>query len=80
MVLASGLATILMALLVITGPDESGVDLDRGIGLWLSAISTVVVLVGSIMNYTESGGSLSDLKDPDKLKGAFGVGGEHPQP
>ncbi len=78
---ATGLATLLMLLLVLTGPDKSGVDLDRAIGLWLSFLATIVALVGAVMNFTESGGNLADLKDPNKLKGAFGKdGGSTPPP
>jgi len=71
MVLAAGLATLLMLLLIITGPDSNGADLGRGIGLWLSFISTVVVFVGSLMNFTDAGGDLKDLTDFKKIKGSF---------
>lgn len=71
MVLASALATLLMLLLIITGPDKSGVDLDRAIGLWLAFISTIVTLVGSLMNFTAGGGDLKDLTDFKKIKGSF---------
>jgi hypothetical protein len=71
MVLASALATLLMLLLIITGPDKSGVDRDRAIGLWLAFISTIVTLVGSLMNFTAGGGDLKDLTDFKKIKGSF---------
>lgn len=76
MVLASLAATALMTLLVLTGPDQSGVDLGRGAGLWLSYVSTVVVLGGSVMEYTTTGGHLADLTDIDKLKESFRQDGE----
>jgi len=71
MVLASGLATLLMLLLMITGPDKSGVDLGRAIGLWLAFISTIATFVGSLMNFTGAGGDLKDLTDFKKIKGSF---------
>jgi hypothetical protein len=73
-VLATGIATILMLLLIILGPDESGVDLKPTIGLYLAFISTVVAFVGSIMAFTSGGGNLKDLTNVDKLKDSFGQG------
>lgn len=71
MVLASALATLFMLLLMITGPDKSGVDFGRAIGLWLSFIATIVTLAGALMNFTGSGGDLKDLTDFKKIKGSF---------
>jgi len=71
-VLATGLATVLMLLLVILGPDDSGVDLKPALGLWLAFISTVVAFVGSLMAFTGGGGNLKDLTDVNKLKDSFG--------
>jgi hypothetical protein len=71
-VLATALATILMLLLIIMGPDESGVDFEPAIGLWLAFISTIVALVGSIMSFQSGGGNLKDLTDVEKLKKGFG--------
>ena len=77
----SAIATVLMLLLVITGPDKEGIDFDRAIGLWLSFLATIAVFAGSIMNLTESGGSLKDLTDVDKSKDSFGSsGGSTPPP
>jgi hypothetical protein len=64
-----------MVLLMITGPDKEGVDLDRALGLWLSFLATIAVFAGSVMNLTESGGNLKDLTDVNKLKDSFGSGG-----
>ncbi|MEZ5297974.1 MAG: hypothetical protein R2697_17385, partial [Ilumatobacteraceae bacterium] len=69
---ATGLASLLMLFLIITGPDKEGIDLGRGIGLWLSAISTFVATAGAVMSFTAAGGDLKDLTDPNKLKAAFG--------
>ena len=79
----SAIATVLMLLLIITGPDKEGVDFDRALGLWLSFLATIAVFAGSIMNLTESGGNLKDLADVNKLKDSFGAsgsGGSTPPP
>lgn len=74
-VLASAVATVLMLLLVIMGPDESGFDLKPAIGLYLSLIATIASLAGSVMAFQAGGGNLNDLKDINKLKDSFGQGG-----
>lgn len=71
-VVATGVATILMLLLVIMGPDDSGVDFKPAFGLWLSFISTVVSLAGAVLSFQDSGGNLKDLTDVEKLKKGFG--------
>jgi nucleoside recognition membrane protein YjiH len=71
-VLATSLATILMLLLIILGPDDSGLDFKPAIGLWLAFISTVVALAGSVMSFQSGGGNLKDLTDVEKLKKGFG--------
>ncbi len=71
LVLAGGLATLLMLLLVLTGPDKSGVDLGRASGLWLSFAATIVAFVGTLLNFTGSGGDLKDLTDFKKIKDSF---------
>jgi hypothetical protein len=73
----SALSTLLV-LIRFTGPghgapDESG--LDRGIGLILALIAAIAALVGSFMGFKESGGDFNDLKDMNKIKGAFQGGG-----
>lgn len=73
-VLATGIATVLMLLLVILGPDDSGVDLKPAIGLWLALIATLVSLAGSVMAFTAGGGNLKDLTDVNKIKDGFGQG------
>lgn len=74
-VLASAVATVLMLLLVIMGPDDSGFDLTPAIGLYLSLIATIASLAGSVMAFQAGGGNLNDLKDINKLKDSFGQGG-----
>ncbi len=71
-VLATAVATILMLLLIVMGPDDSGVDFKPAFGLWLSFISTVVALAGSVLSFQSGGGNLKDLTDVDKLKKGFG--------
>ncbi len=73
-VLATGIATILMLLLVILGPDESGVDLKPAFGLWLAFAATLASLAGSVMSFTAGGGNLKDLTDVNKIKDGFGQG------
>jgi hypothetical protein len=50
-------------------PDE--IDVGRAAGLWLSTIAGIVATAGAVMKFKESGGSMADLRDPDKLRGAF---------
>mgnify|MGYP001194400279 CR=1 FL=1 len=50
-------------------PDE--VDIGRAIGLWLCTIAGIVATVGAAMKFRESGGDFADLRDPNKLRGAF---------
>jgi hypothetical protein len=76
-VLASALATLLMLIrLILGGGDESGIDLDRGTGMYVAFVAAVVSLVGAVMGFKASGGDLNDLKDFGKIKGAFDKGGE----
>jgi hypothetical protein len=77
LLLGTGLATLLMLIRLIIGAgDEAGFDLDRGAGMWIAFIAAAIAFAGAVMNYTQSGGKLSDLTDMDKMRGAFkGVGG-----
>jgi hypothetical protein len=81
-VAATALAALLVLLRFIApglgedAADELGdVDYGRGIGLWLCLIAAILAVVGAVMNFNASGGSLSHFTDPDKLKGAFGGAG-----
>lgn len=73
MIAAPALASILILMRLLVGPadgiEEAGIS--RGLGLWLSALSALVALAGTLMAYVESGGRLSDLRDPEKLRAAF---------
>jgi hypothetical protein len=79
-VVASGISTLFVLLLVILGPDDDGFDLKPAIGLWLSLVAAVVVLAGSVMAFTGGGGNLKDLTDVNKLKGSFGGDSTPPPP
>ena len=60
--------------------DELGVDVGRGVGLWLSTVSAIVATVGAWLNFQASGGTVKDLTDFDKLGSAFRRPGGAPQP
>jgi len=77
LLLMTGVAALLMLLRVILGAgEELGFDLDRGAGMWIALIAAAIAFAGAVMNYTQSGGRLSDLADMDKMRGAFkGSGG-----
>ena len=67
---ATVLAAVLLLIRLIFNPGVSDFA-DRGIGMILSVISGLVAAAGAVMAYTAAGGSLSDLTNVDKLKGAF---------
>jgi hypothetical protein len=81
MLLANGVAAILMLIRVIFNPldgkdalEAFGVDVGRGIGMILSTVAVLAAAAGAFIGYTESGGNINDLKDINKLKGGFGQG------
>jgi hypothetical protein len=77
---ATALSTLLVLIYVIH-PSYSGVTgIGRGIGAFLALIGAAVALYGSIVGFKESGGDFNDLKDMNKLKGAFQSGGESDPP
>lgn len=84
MLAATALAALLLLLRLLFNPigcpiDDCGVS--RGIGMILSVISGVVAAVGAFLGFKESGGDLNDLKDMNKIKGAFqGAGDSAPPP
>lgn len=81
---ALGLAALLLLLRLVFNPigcpiDDCGVS--RGVGLYLSVISGLVAAAGGFLGFKESGGDLNDLKDMNKIKGAFQpAGGSVPPP
>ena len=80
---ASALAALLMIIRVIFNPiagaDQlsglGGASVGRGIGMILSTLASLAVAAGGFLGFKESGGDLNDLKDVNKLKGAFNQGG-----
>jgi len=55
--------------------DFGEVDTTRGAGLFIALLATIVVTIGSVLGFKESGGDLNDLKDVNKLKSSFGGSG-----
>lgn len=76
----TGLATLLMLLLLITGPDKDGADLGRGAGLWISALATFAAVAGAVLAFTESGGRLGDLTDRNTYRSRGGSSTPPPPP
>ena len=75
---ALGLAALLLLLRLIFNPigcpiDDCGVS--RGVGMYLSVLSGLAAAAGGFLGFKESGGDLNDLKDMNKIKGAFQQGG-----
>lgn len=85
---ATGLAALLLLIRLIFNPldgsdalEAAGFEVGRGIGLILSVLSGLVAFAGAFMGFKESGGDFNDLKDMNKIKGAFqGSGGESAPP
>lgn len=78
--LAVGALGFLFTLLkLIIGEDD---PIGSSFGIYLALIAAAAVTYGGFMLFKESGGSLDDLKDPNKLKASFGGahGGSTPPP
>src|SRR5262245_41368529 len=73
LVLGTGLATILMFIRLLLGGRE---DFGRGPGMWVAFLAAAVAFAGAFLNFTQSGGTLSDLTDVDRLRNAFKGSGE----
>ena len=88
MLIATGLAALLLLIRLVFNPldgkdaiESIGGSVGRGIGLILSVISGFVAFAGAFMGFKESGGDFNDLKDMNKIKGAFqGSGDSAPPP
>jgi hypothetical protein len=87
MLAATALGALLLLIRVIFNPlegkdliESGGGSVDRGVGMILSAIFGVVAAVGGFLGYKDSGGELSDLKDINKIKGAFAKPGDSTPP
>jgi hypothetical protein len=68
LVLGTGLATVLMFIRLLLGGRD---DFNRGPGMWVAFFASAAAFAGAFMNFTESGGKLSDLTDIDRLRDAF---------
>lgn len=75
---ATALGTFLNFFILLASPGEGG---SRTVWLYLSFISAVVAFAGAAISFKESGGTMTDLRDVNKLKGAFGQGqADNPPP
>jgi hypothetical protein len=78
LVLGTGLATVLMFIRLLLGGRD---DFNRGPGMWVAFFAAAAAFGGAVMNFTESGGKLSELPDIDRLRDAFkGLGGKSTPP
>jgi hypothetical protein len=80
LVLASGLAALLMLIRILLGGGSEGaggfeIDLDRGAGMFVAFLAAIASLAGAVMSFKATGGDLNDLKDFNKIKGAFDKSG-----
>ena len=65
------LAAVLVLLRVLIGDDD---PLSRGFGIFVGFIAAAAAGFGGFLKFKEAGGSLEDLKDPNKLKGQMQSG------
>jgi hypothetical protein len=84
---ATGLAALLLLIRLLFNPLEGsdqfealGGSVNRGIGMILSVIAGLAAFAGAFLGFKESGGDFNDLKDMNKLKGAFQGGGDSAPP
>ncbi len=85
---ATGLAALLLLIRLLFNPidgsdalEGSGFSVGRGIGMILSVLAGLAAFAGAFLGFKESGGDLSDLKDMNKIKGAFqGADDSNPPP
>ena len=77
--LGAGLATLLV-LWRFVSDGISFTNLSKGPGAYLGLLSAIIVTIGSLRAFKESGGDLNDLKDVNKLKSQFHLGGDNQPP
>ncbi|MEP7047439.1 MAG: hypothetical protein ABI949_12195 [Ilumatobacteraceae bacterium] len=87
MLIATGLAALLLLIRLIFNPidgsdvlESAGFSVGRGIGMILSVLSGLAAFAGAFLGFKESGGDFNDLKDMNKLKGAFQGSGSDSAP
>ena len=66
----AALAAILVILRLLIGDHST----NRGLGLILAVVASCAATFGGFLKFKEAGGSLDDLKDPNKLKGQMQSG------
>ncbi len=66
----AGLAAVLVIIRLLIGDHST----DRGLGLILAVLAACAATFGGFLKFQEAGGSLDDLKDPNKLKGQMASG------
>jgi len=76
LLLATGIATLLMLLrLILGGGEVSGggieADLDRAAGMYIAFVAAAVALVGAFLNFKASGGDVRSLTDADTYRTSF---------
>lgn len=72
----AALATLFGLLKLLIGEDTYfGNDISASFGLFLAIIAAAGATFGGFLLFKESGGSINDLKDMNKLKGQFSGGG-----
>lgn len=76
LVLATALAAVLLLIRLLFNPGVDGAD--RGMGMYLSVLSGLATAAGAVMAFLAAGGTIGDLTDVDKLKGAFEKPGAGP--
>jgi len=75
---AAGVSTVFTVLKLIIGEDFA----DTSYGIILAVIAAGAATFGAFLMFKDAGGSLEDLKDPNKIKASFGggQGGSTPPP
>lgn len=68
LVAITAVGLVLMLLRTLAGP---GSGVGRGVGMLLSFVASAVVFAGAFLSFKETGGTINDLKDLDKLKAAL---------
>jgi hypothetical protein len=83
MLAATALAALLLLIRLIFNPldgkdliESAGGDVGRGFGMIACVISGLAAFAGAFLSFKESGGDLNDLKDINKIKSQFNVGGD----
>ena len=74
---AAAFSALMIIIRLFADPFDTGLlgdATERGIGLYGAVVGGALSLIGCVQGFTESGGSLSDLKDMNKMKSQFGGG------